>query len=41
MKKFFITLIIIDKDNEPTTDINLAPPNDMKNYNINVPIRPY
>jgi len=41
MKKFFITLIIIDKDNEPTTDINLAPPIDMKNYNINVPIRPY
>lgn len=41
LSKFFITLIIVDRDNEPTTDINLAPPVDMKNYNINVPIRPY
>ena len=41
LNKFFITLIIVDRDNEPTTDINLAPPIDMKNYNINVPIRPY
>ena len=41
LSKFFITLIIVDRDNEPTTDINLAPPIDMKNYNINVPIRPY
>ena len=41
LSKFFITLIIVDRDNEETTDINLAPPIDMKNYNINMPIRPY
>ena len=39
--KCFITLIIVDRDNEPTTDISLAPPIDMKSHNINVPIRPY
>jgi len=38
LNKFFITLIIVDKDNELTTDNNLAPFVDMKNYNINMPI---
>jgi hypothetical protein len=41
LNKFFITLIIVDKDNEITTDINLGAPVDMKNYNINMPIKPY
>lgn len=41
LTKFFITLIIVDKDNELTTDINLGSTVDLKNYNINMPIKPY
>ena len=41
LNNFYITLIILDKDNEETNDINLAPPIDMKHYNINNPIQQY
>jgi len=41
LRNLYINLIIVDEDDEETKDINLAPPIDMKNYNINMPIRPY
>ncbi len=38
---FYISLIIIDQDEELTKDLTLAPPVDYNNYNINIPIRNY
>ena len=38
---FYISLIIIDQDEELTKDLTLAPPVDYNNYNINMPIRNY
>ena len=38
-RSFFISLVIVDIDKELTSDMNLAPPINMKNYNINMPIR--
>jgi hypothetical protein len=36
-----IHLIIIDVDPELTLDNTLAPPFDLKNYNVNFPIKQY
>ena len=41
LKTFYISLIIIDEDLEPTQDLTLAPPVDYNNYNVNMPIRNY
>ena len=41
LKTFYISLIIIDEDNEQTADLTLAPPIDYNNYNVNMPIRNY
>jgi len=38
---FYISLIIIDQDEELTKDLTLAPPVDYNTYNINMPIRNY
>jgi hypothetical protein len=38
---FFLSLIIIDVDPELTLDNTLAPPFDLKNYNVNFPINQY
>lgn len=40
LNKFFITLIIVDKDDEQTMDNNIAPPVDLNNFGtIGMPIR--
>jgi len=41
LKNLYINLVIVDEDLELTNDTILAPPIDMKNYNINMPIRPF
>ena len=38
---FFLNLIIVDEDPVLTKDLNLAPPIDYRNYNVNVPIKQY
>jgi hypothetical protein len=41
LSTFFLNLIIVDEDMQITKDLTLAPPIDYKNYNVNMPIRPY
>ena len=41
LSTFFLNLIIVDEDPILTKDLTLAPPIDYKNYNVNMPIRPY
>ena len=41
LSTFFLNLIVVDEDLELTKDLTLAPPIDYKNYNVNMPIRPY
>ena len=41
LSTFFLNLIIIDEDPQLTKDLTLAPPIDYRNYNVNMPIRPY
>jgi len=41
LSTFFLNLIIVDEDPQITKDLTLAPPIDYKNYNVNMPIRPY
>ena len=41
LASFFVNLIIIDVDPELTLDNTLAPPFDLKNYNVNFPINQY
>jgi hypothetical protein len=41
LNNLYINLVIIDEDPEITTDTILAPPIDMKHYNVNMPIRLY
>ena len=41
LKNLYINLVIVDEDLETTNDTLLAPPINMKNYNVNMPIRPY
>jgi hypothetical protein len=41
LNDLYINLVIIDEDPEITTDTILAPPIDMKHYNVNMPIRMY
>ena len=41
LQQFYINLIIIDVDPELTLDNTLAPPFDLKNYNVNFPINQY
>jgi hypothetical protein len=41
LSTFFLNLIIVDEDPELTKDINLSPPIDYKNYNVNLPIKQY
>jgi len=41
LKNMYINLVIVDEDLEITNDTILAPPINMKNYNTNMPIRPY
>ncbi len=41
LNNLYINLVIIDSDPEITTDTILAPPIDMKHYNVNMPIRLY
>ena len=41
LKNLYINLVIVDEDLETTSDTLLAPPINMKNYNVNMPIRPY
>ena len=41
LSSFFLNLIIIDEDPQLTKDLTLAPPIDYRNYNVNMPIRPY
>jgi hypothetical protein len=38
---FFVSLIIIDVDPELTQDNTLASPFELKNYNVNIPIRQF
>ncbi len=38
---FYLSLVIIDVDPELTLDNTLAPPFDLKNYNVNFPINQY
>jgi hypothetical protein len=40
LNKFFLSLIIVDEDDEPTNDTNLAPSVEYKNYGrLGMPIR--
>ncbi len=41
LNNLYINLVIIDSDPEITTDTILAPPIDMKHYNIDMPMRLY
>jgi hypothetical protein len=41
LNNLYINLVIVDEDPEITTDTILAPPIDMKHYNVNMPIRLY
>ena len=41
LNNLYINLVIIDSDPEITTDTILAPPIDMKHYNVNMPIKMY
>lgn len=41
MASFYTSLIIIDVDEEITQDNTLAPPFELRNYNVNVPIRQF
>ena len=41
LQQFYLNLIIIDVDPELTLDNTLAPPFDLKNYNVNFPINQY
>ncbi len=41
LNNLYINLDIIDEDPEITTDTILAPPIDMKHYNVNMPIKQY
>ena len=41
LQTFCLSLIIIDVDPELTLDNTLAPPFDLKNYNVNFPINQY
>jgi hypothetical protein len=41
LNNLYINLVIIDEDPEKTTDTILAPPIDMKHYNVNMPIKQY
>ena len=41
LSSFYINLIIIDVDPEQTLDNTLAPPFQLKNYNVNFPINQY
>ena len=38
---FYASLLIIDVDPEETQDNTLAPPFQLKNYNVNFPINQY
>jgi hypothetical protein len=38
---FFLSLSFIDEDLELTLDNTLAPPFELKNYNVNFPINQY
>ena len=41
LNNLYINLVIVDEDPEITTDTILAPPIDMKHYNVNMPIKMY
>ena len=41
LNNFYINFVIIDEDLETTLDTVLAPPINMKNYNVNYPIKMY
>ena len=41
LSNFYINLVIIDEDLELTKDTVLAPPINMSNYNVNIPIKMY
>jgi hypothetical protein len=41
LNNLYINLVIVDEDPEITTDTILAPPIDMKHYNVNMPIKQY
>ncbi len=41
LNNLYINLVIIDADPEITTDSILAPPIDMKHYNVYMPIKMY
>ena len=41
LSNLYINLVIIDEDLQITTDTILAPPIDMKHYNVNMPIKMY
>jgi hypothetical protein len=39
LSTFFLNLVIVDEDPQLTKDLNLAPPIDYRNYNVNMPIK--
>ena len=41
LNNFYINFVIVDEDLELTSDAILAPPINMNNYNVNIPIKPY